>query len=57
MAKTLAQVLQAWRDRNHLTQPQAALRLAVNLDSLQNWEQGRTRPIRLVEDLLKERCR
>lgn len=36
--------LKKWRERQGLSQSQAAKELGVNLDTLQNWEIARTMP-------------
>ena len=41
---TLPQKLRAWRKAQKLSQSQAALKLGVTIDTLQNWEQGRHIP-------------
>ena len=46
-ARRLAQTavdVRALRERLGLTQEQFALRFAIDLDALQNWEQGRREP-------------
>ena len=44
--------LRAWRRARRLSQSQAAPVLGVPLDTLQNWEQGRSRPRGLAVELL-----
>src|SRR5207237_219613 len=36
--------LRAWRERNNLSQSEAALKLQVSKRTLQEWEQGRAAP-------------
>jgi putative transcriptional regulator len=43
-AQDLAQMLKEMRENLELTQEQFALRYGFELDTLQNWEQGRTAP-------------
>ena len=42
--KNLGETLKQWRARLHISQAQAAERLGVSKDTLQNWEQGRYLP-------------
>lgn len=46
MIETFGQRLRAWRKRCHLSQSQAAAALFSALDTIQDWEKGRRRPIR-----------
>ncbi len=41
---TFAARLRAWRQRENLSQSQAALRLHISKRTLQEWEQGRATP-------------
>jgi DNA-binding transcriptional regulator YiaG len=36
--------LRAWRERNDLSQSEAAMRLQISKRTLQEWEQGRAEP-------------
>jgi putative transcriptional regulator len=36
--------LRAWRERNNLSQSEAALKLQISKQTLQEWEQGRASP-------------
>jgi len=36
--------LRAWRERNNLSQSEAALKLQISKRTLQEWEQGRASP-------------
>jgi DNA-binding transcriptional regulator YiaG len=36
--------LRAWREKNNLSQSEAALRLQISKRTLQEWEQGRAEP-------------
>ena len=36
--------LRAWRERNNLSQSEAALKLLISKRTLQEWEQGRAAP-------------
>lgn len=47
--------LRAYRTARDLTQAQAAARLGVKLDTLQNWEAGRNRPRGLALTFLLEK--
>jgi len=50
---SLAQALIAYRTRFDLTQSACALRLRVSKRTLENWERGRTKPIRKLWANLK----
>ncbi|HVU07842.1 MAG TPA: helix-turn-helix domain-containing protein [Verrucomicrobiae bacterium] len=39
-----ARLLKSWRERERLTQADAAARLGTNLYTIRNWEQGRSMP-------------
>lgn len=50
---TAAQRLTAFRDARDLTQGEFADKLDISVRTLQNWEQGRTKPDRRYRKLLK----
>ena len=52
---TFRRQVQEWRQRCGQSQPAAAKTLGVTVDTLQNWEQGRNEPSRLLQNLLKPR--
>jgi DNA-binding transcriptional regulator YiaG len=41
---TLSRRIYHWRQKNDLSQTQAALQLGVSVRTLQEWEQGRAQP-------------
>jgi DNA-binding transcriptional regulator YiaG len=43
-AGALPRRLRAWRERNNLSQSEAALKLLISKRTLQEWEQGRAAP-------------
>jgi DNA-binding transcriptional regulator YiaG len=44
----LGRRLRRWRDKNNLSQSEAALKLRVSKRTLQEWEQGRAEPRHLA---------
>ena len=55
MAKTIPEMLKAWRKRKRITQLQAALLIGVQKETYINWEYGRNEPAHLArESLLKK---
>lgn len=47
-----AKKLKAWRERQKLSQSQAAKKLNININTLQNWEIARTAPPESTRNLL-----
>jgi DNA-binding transcriptional regulator YiaG len=43
-AGSFSRRLRAWRERNNLSQSEAALKLQISKRTLQEWEQGRAAP-------------
>lgn len=50
--KSLSEQLFVWRERNDLSQSEAALQLRVSKRTLQEWEQGRAEPRHLARDAI-----
>ena len=50
--KSLSERLFDWRERNDLSQSEAALKLRVSKRTLQEWEHGRTEPRHLAMDAI-----
>lgn len=50
----MARQVAAWRRREKLSQSQAAVQIGVNLNTLQNWEQGRNEPRGLARAALRQ---
>jgi DNA-binding transcriptional regulator YiaG len=46
--KTLGRRLYRWRERNDLSQSEAAMKLRISKRTLQEWEQGRAEPRHLA---------
>jgi DNA-binding transcriptional regulator YiaG len=46
--ETLGRRLYRWREKNDLSQSEAALKLGVSKRTLQEWEQGRAEPRHLA---------
>ena len=51
--RQLAKLLKDWREREGISQSQAAETLAVPIDTFQNWEIARTKPSAALENLLR----
>src|ERR1700751_4129862 len=49
--------LRAWRERNNLSQSQAALKLQISKRTLQEWEQGRAAPRGLARTAIEKTIR
>ena len=47
--------LKSWRRKLKLSQAQAAAKLGVPIDTLQNWEQGRNEPKGLAREMVIQR--
>ncbi|MCA1997019.1 MAG: helix-turn-helix domain-containing protein [Armatimonadetes bacterium] len=50
--RAFARRLRAWRQGRQMSQSEAAGRLGVPVRTLQNWEIARTKPSRLLEQML-----
>jgi DNA-binding transcriptional regulator YiaG len=50
--KSLSERLCEWRERNDLSQSEAAIKLRVSKRTLQEWEQGRAEPRHLAMDAI-----
>ena len=50
--KSLSERLFDWRERNDLSQREAALKLRVSKRTLQEWEHGRAEPRHLAMDAI-----
>ena len=50
--KSLSERLFDWRERNDLSQSEAALKLRVSKRTLQEWEHGRAEPRHLAMDAI-----
>jgi DNA-binding transcriptional regulator YiaG len=50
--KSLSKRLCEWRERNDLSQSEAAIKLRVSKRTLQEWEQGRAEPRHLAMDAI-----
>ena len=50
--KSLSERLFDWRERNDLSQSEAALKLRVSKRTLQEWEHGRAEPRHLASDAI-----
>jgi DNA-binding transcriptional regulator YiaG len=51
--KSLSEALVDWRERNDLSQSEAALKLRVSKRTLQEWEHGRAEPRHLARDAIR----
>jgi DNA-binding transcriptional regulator YiaG len=49
--------LRAWRERNNLSQSEAALKLQISKRTLQEWEQDRATPSRLARTAIEKAIR
>ena len=49
--------LRAWRERNNLSQSEAALKLQISKRTLQEWEQGRATPRGLARTAIEKAIR
>jgi DNA-binding transcriptional regulator YiaG len=54
---TFAARLRAWRERENLSQSEAALRLHISKRTLQEWEQGRAAPHVLARSAVESAIR
>ena len=50
--KSLSERLCDWRERNDLSQSEAALKVRVSKRTLQEWEHGRAEPRHLARDAI-----
>jgi DNA-binding transcriptional regulator YiaG len=50
--QAFAAVLKAWRRRKGFSQSQAAAKLGIPIDTLQNWEIARTKPVGFAHEAL-----
>jgi DNA-binding transcriptional regulator YiaG len=51
--KSLSERLFDWRQRNDLSQSEAALKLRISKRTLQEWEHGRAEPRHLARDAIR----
>jgi DNA-binding transcriptional regulator YiaG len=51
--KSLSERLFDWRQRNDLSQSEAALKLRISKRTLQEWEHGRAEPRHLAWDAIR----
>jgi DNA-binding transcriptional regulator YiaG len=54
---TFSRRLRAWRERNNLSQSEAALKLQISKRTLQEWEQDRVAPRGLARTAIEKAIR
>lgn len=50
----ISELLKLWRDKQGLTQEQAARRLGVCVKTVHNWEKGETTPKEYIREIIEK---